>query len=191
MPHTPTVIIPIRDFAGMTRLSPVLTPKERNVLARELATRAVAAAKSANLDIAVVSSSPEVVSWSVVVGAHSWPDSGGGLSAAAQGAVARLTGSPWIMLHADLPLVNASALRAVADAAVSGTVLVPSHDGGTNVIASSREFPFAYGPGSFHRHFAAAQRAKIISNPALSIDIDTLAQLSSFPELLNASTLSS
>jgi 2-phospho-L-lactate guanylyltransferase (CobY/MobA/RfbA family) len=159
------------------------------LLARELATRAAAAVQAANLDLAIVSSSPEIVAWSEVVGADSWPDPGGGLSAAAHGAVAKLSATPWIMLHADLPLVDASALHAVADAATTGTVLVPSYDGGTNVIASSRTFPFAYGPGSFQRHFAAVPRATIISNPSLSIDIDTIAQLSSFPELLNASTL--
>jgi 2-phospho-L-lactate guanylyltransferase len=187
--HTPTVIIPIRNFAGMSRLSAVLTTDERNMLALELATRAVTAAHAANLGAAVVSSSPNVVAWSATVGADSWPDSGEGLSAAAHGAVAALIGAPWIMLHADLPLVNAPTLKTVADASASGTVLVPSHDGGTNVIASSGAFPFAYGPGSFHRHFAAVPGAMIISNPSLSIDIDTSAQLSSFPELLNVSTL--
>lgn len=190
MRQTPTVIIPIRDFNGMSRLSTVLTADERSMLARELAARAVEAARAANLGIAVVSASPEVETWSVDVGVDTWPDSREGLSEAARGAVSGLAGSPWIVLHADLPRVDASALQAVADAATSGTVLVPSHDGGTNVIASSREFPFSYGPGSFHRHFAAAPCATIMSNPSLSIDIDTSAQLSSFPELLNTSTLS-
>jgi 2-phospho-L-lactate guanylyltransferase len=174
----------------MSRLRLVLDANERAGLVRKLATVAVAAARSAHLRVVVVSAAPEIERWSAAVGAESWSDPGGGLSACSRAATARLDGAPWMVLHADLPLVDAQALNAVAEASVSGTVLVPSQDGGTNVIASSGEFPFAYGPGSFHRHFAAVPDATIISSPELSIDIDTPLQLSSFPELLNASTLS-
>jgi 2-phospho-L-lactate guanylyltransferase len=184
------VIIPIRDFTGMSRLHLVLDARQRAGLVRELATVAVAAARNAHLRVVVVSAAPEIARWSATVGAESWTDPGGGLSACSRAATDRLDGSPWLVLHADLPLVDARALNTVAEASVSGTVLVPSHDGGTNVIASSGGFPFAYGPGSFHRHFAAVPDATIISSPELSIDIDTPLQLSSFPELLNASTLS-
>jgi 2-phospho-L-lactate guanylyltransferase len=187
--HTPTVIIPIRDFAGMTRLSGVLDERARAELGRELAARAIAAAKAANLDVTVVSSSPHVTRWSAMLGVAWCPDPGGGLSATAAETVASLRGDPWIVLHADLPLVNAHALSEVAHLSAFRTVLVPSHDGGTNVIAAEGDFPFAYGPGSFHRHFSAVPDATIVSNPELSIDIDTPLQLSSFPELLDASTL--
>jgi 2-phospho-L-lactate guanylyltransferase (CobY/MobA/RfbA family) len=124
-----------------------------------------------------------------VLGTASCPDPGGGLSAAAAAATTSFADDQWIVLHADLPLVSAPALSEVAHLSAFGTVLVPSHDGGTNVIATSGTFPFAYGPESFHRHFSAAPGATIISNPELSIDIDTPLQLSCFPELLDASTL--
>jgi len=174
----------------MSRLRLVLDARQRAGLVRELATVAVAAARNAHLRVVVVSAAPEIARWSATVGAESWSDPGGGLSACSRAATDRLDGSPWLVLHADLPLVDARALNTVVEASVSGTVLVPSHDGGTNVIASSGGFPFAYGPGSFHRHFAAVPDATIISSPELSIDIDTPLQLSSFPELLNASILS-
>jgi len=77
-----------------------------------------------------------------------------------------------------------------AGAASNTTVLVPSQDGGTNLIASEGPFPFAYGPGSFHRHFASVPRATIISTAELSIDIDSPTQLAAFPELSRASSLS-
>jgi 2-phospho-L-lactate guanylyltransferase (CobY/MobA/RfbA family) len=141
------------------------------------------------MDIVVVSSDPQVRDWSSTVSAQCWDDAGSGLSAAATAATLTLDQLPWLVLHADLPLVDSTALCRVAEASMSGTVLVPSHDGGTNVIASTGGFPFMYGRGSFHRHFAVAPDAIIISDPQLSIDIDTPLQLSSFPGLLSASNL--
>lgn len=173
----------------MTRLRFILGPEDRTRLSRELAARAATAARGADLDIVVVSSDPQVKHWASTVSAECWPDAGIGLSAAAAAATLSLDQLPWLVLHADLPLVDPAALGRVAEASTSGTVLVPSHDGGTNVIASAGEFPFMYGRGSFHRHFAAAPDATIISDPRLSIDIDTPLQLSSFPELLSASIL--
>lgn len=173
----------------MSRLSGVLDPDERASLAVALAATAVAAASTANLDVIVVSSAPEVLRWLGSVGARSWPDPGGGLSAAADAATTALRDAPWIVMHADLPLVTALALTTVADASAFWPVLVPSHDGGTNVVAANGGFPFSYGPGSFHRHFAAVPRAKIIPSAELSIDIDTPLQLSSFPELRSTPTL--
>jgi len=84
-----------------------------------------------------------------------------------------MRGAPWLVIHADLPLVTSDAIAAVADASQSTTVLVPSYDGGTTVIASRGTFPFSYGVGSFQRHYASAPNATIIVSPELSIDIDT------------------
>lgn len=173
----------------MTRLCSVLGPEDRTRLSLKLATRAATAARGADLDVVVVSSDPQVRSWASTMSVECWPDAGGGLSAAAAAATSTLDQLPWLVLHADLPLVDATALSRVAEASTSGTVLVPSHDGGTNVIASAGEFPFRYGRGSFHRHFAAAPDATIISDAQLSIDIDTPLQLSSFPGILSASNL--
>jgi 2-phospho-L-lactate guanylyltransferase len=173
----------------MSRLSAALDIEGRSKLARELCARAVNAALQADLDVVVVSSSRDVTDWAGTLGLHLFKDPQMGLSSAAASATASLDGSPWIVLHADLPLVSALGLRHIADLGSEGTVLVPSHDGGTNVIASVGTFPFAYGPDSFHRHFAAVPHATIISNRELSIDIDTPLQLSAFPELLDTSSL--
>lgn len=189
MPPTLIVIVPVRDFTGMTRLRSVLGPDDRTSLSRELATRAATAARGAGLDILVVSSDPQVRNWSSTISAECWPDAGGGLSEAAAAATSNLGQLPWVVLHADLPLVDSAALGKVAEALMSGTVLVPSQDGGTNVIASAGRFRFMYGRGSFHKHFSAAPNATIISDPQLSIDIDTPLQLLSFPGILSASNL--
>jgi len=190
VPSSPTVVLPVRDFAGMSRLGAVLGPDERARLARTLCTRAAIAVQEADLRLIIVSSSAAVAGWADDQGSETWQDPGRGLSAAASSAVDRMGSDPWIMLHADLPLVTAPSLLAVADAVSSGPVLVPSHDGGTNVVASRGPFPFAYGAGSFHRHFAEVPHATIISTAELSIDIDSPAQLEAFPELSAASNLS-
>lgn len=180
-----TVLIPVRDFSGMSRLETVLAPELRTALSRWLCKTAVSAAQTAGLDVIVVSSSPEVREWTHADGIETWPDPGTGLSAAMAEAVGRMGANPWIALHADLPLLTAAALTEVARQPGDRTVLVPSHDGGTNVIRSSGAFPFSYGPGSFHRHFAAAPNAVVISRPELSIDIDSPAQLAVFPKLIS------
>ncbi len=177
------MILPIRDFSGMTRLASVLTAEERRTLTRELCERALRAVHGADLRALVVSSSHDVLEWAGNRGLDSIPDPGRGLSQAAAASVAGLDGSPWVVLHADLPLVTPSVLRRVAEFARDRTVLVPSHDGGTNVIASQGAFPFAYGSGSFHRHFASAPNAVVMASAHLSIDIDSPTQLAAFPGL--------
>jgi 2-phospho-L-lactate guanylyltransferase len=175
----------------MSRLSSVLTDDQRTDLSKELCTRAVAAAQGAGLRIVVLSSSEEVIAWTRTVGVERLPDPGEGLSAAAAFAVASMSEAPWIVMHADLPLVSSRAVHTIAKASVEGTVLVPSSDGGTNVIASEGSFAFSFGPDSFQRHFATAPTAAVMPSPELSIDIDTPLHLSVFPEVLRASSLRS
>lgn len=167
----PTLVVPIKDFDGMTRLSEVLRPSDRRSLSVRLAERLVASARGADLDIVVVSSDPGVIAWGTAAGVVVVDDPGGGLSAASARGVSSLGDKPWMLIHADLPLVNAGALMNVID--INGTVLVPSMDGGTNVIAHRGAFPFAFGDGSFHRHLAAVPTATVLPTVQLSIEIDT------------------
>ncbi len=183
MPDPPTAILPVRDFSGMTRLSNVLTHRERADLIRTLCERAAHATIEAGMPTLIVSSDDAVLEWAGTHGFASMPDSNDGLSAAVAGAVVSLDGAAWIVLHSDLPGVDRVGLRLIAEIATNRTVLVPSHDGGTNIIASRGVFPFAYGPGSFHRHFASAPHSVVVSTAALSIDIDSPAQLAAFPTL--------
>jgi 2-phospho-L-lactate guanylyltransferase len=66
-----------------------------------------------------------------------------------------------VVAHADLPL--ATGLRHVVGS--HGVLLVPDRRAdGTNVIAlpAACGFRFAYGPGSFHRHRAEAERLGLV-----------------------------
>jgi 2-phospho-L-lactate guanylyltransferase len=175
----------------MSRLRSVLTTARRADLSKELCARAVAAAQEAGLRVAIVSSSEAVMAWTQMIGVEWLPDPGEGLSAAAASAVASMNEAPWMVMHADLPLVSSRAVHAIAEASVKRTVLVPSSDGGTNVIASRGSFAFSFGPNSFERHFATVPTAAVMPGPELSIDIDTPLHLSVFPEVLRASSLRS
>ena len=179
-------VVPIRDFHGMTRLAPVLSSQERSSLARVLAERVVAATADAGLRTLVVTASDDVWRWAVGRGLSVCDDPGSGLSAAAVAGVACGGDKPWIVIHADLPLVTSAAVAGVAQAAINSTIIVPSHDGGTTVICGYGRFPFSYGTGSFHRHLAAEPRAKVFVSPQLSVDIDTPEHLVSLPALTGA-----
>lgn len=184
----PTLVAPIREFGGMTRLGEVLDGDARAELSRVLAERLLAAARAAGLSILVVTANREVERWAVDRGAATIPDPGAGLDAAVSAAVASVDG-PWIVAHADLPFVTASALASVAAGAIRSAVLVPSLDGGTTVVAGRGAFPFSFGPSSFHRHLAAAPHARIEASRDLSIDIDTPRHLRAVRDLERRSSL--
>jgi len=83
--------------------------------------------------------------------------------------------APWVVLHADLPLVTGNALRAIVAAAGAGPVIAPSYDGGTSALGDSgteRRRHFAYGPASFQAHLARSPAAQVIVDYRLAIDVD-------------------
>lgn len=186
----PTLITPIREFAGMTRLGAVLDGGARADLSLMLANRLITAAFEAGLPCLVVSGDRDVERWAVERGTATIRDPGDGLDAAVSTAVASVGGA-WIVAHGDLPFVTASALGSVAAMAARSTVLVPSVDGGTTIVAGRGEFPFSFGPSSFHRHLAANPSARVVTSSALSIDVDTPRHLLAVRDLERRSSLTS
>lgn len=170
-----TAIVPIRSFNGMTRLATELTPSERGALSQHLADVVVDAASEAGLDVVVVSDDLDVRRWARAKGARPVDDRGSGLSDSVSGVVTDLDDGPWIVLHADLPLVNPAVVAAIAREVAAGlSVVCPSLDGGTNVIGGRGSFTFDYGPGSFTRHLAKLPGARVLSELALAIEVDTV-----------------
>lgn len=176
------VIVPVKAFhAAKVRLAPALSPAERSLLAREMATRVVRAAGP--LPVTVVCDDPEVRTWAAEVGAEAHWTPGLGLDGAVEEGVRHVAAAGAnrvVVVHADLPL--ATGLDHVVGTA--GVLLVADrHDDGTNVIAipATCGFRFAYGPGSFARHRAEAERLglaiTVLDDAVLAWDVDQPADL--------------
>lgn len=177
------VAIPVKGFDGAKRrLAGTLDAGRRRALGRALAGRVVEAVTAAGLDPVVVAGDREVSAWATGLGLACLDDPGGGLDGAAGAAVelARSRQVPWMVCHADLPLLDAADVAACLDPVESGrVVLAPSADGGTSLAGGTGPFRFAYGPASFHRHLAAAshRRPVVVGRLGLWLDVDGPADL--------------
>lgn len=175
---SPQVLVPVKAFhQAKVRLSPVLDGPARAVLARLMADVVLAAA--APLHAAVVCDDDAVAQWARAAGAEVVWRPGRGLNGAVEDGVAHLAaaGAPEVVVaHADLPLaVDLGAL-----VGWDGITLVPDRrDDGTNVLCvpAGSGFRFAYGPGSFQRHTAEAERlgiaVRVVRDERLAWDVDT------------------
>jgi 2-phospho-L-lactate/phosphoenolpyruvate guanylyltransferase len=179
----PIAALAVKPFGvAKQRLSRVLTPTQRHRLGRTLAEHTLRRIEQADLEPMVLAADSEVEAWAQTRGAAVLLDPGGGLNGAAQAAAARSgrLGRPWLICHADLPLLTAGEIRAAADIARAGAfVLAPSSDGGTSLLGGVGPFAFAYGPGSFHRHLARAARHRptIVTGLGWWLDLDSPADL--------------
>jgi 2-phospho-L-lactate/phosphoenolpyruvate guanylyltransferase len=171
------VLIPVKAFdQAKRRLHLALNELERCELARAMADRVVSAAHP--LPVAVVCDDTDVADWARARGALVVWEPGRGLNGAVQAGVDHLLAggvTQVTVAHADLP--RASDLAGVGDG--TGITLVPDRYGnGTNVMALPADagFQFSYGPGSFARHRAEADRlglpVRVLDRPDLAWDID-------------------
>ncbi len=174
--------VPVKPFGvAKARLSPRLDGPARRRLGQALALRTADVVAAAGAEVAIVTGDAHVSGWAASNGLEVIPEPGPGLDAAAAAVVAAaaVSGRPWALVHADLPIVEPSDIEAVL-AALAGqrVVLAPARDGGTNVVAGEVPFPFRFGPASFHRHARhAAGRAAVVTRPGLALDLDTPADL--------------
>lgn len=180
-PETPIgVVLPVRSFReGLTRLAGRLAPEERTAFAQACATRVVQAAHPH--PIVVVTNASEVMTWAHTLGVAVIADPGSLNDAARAGQEhwraqnARRT----VVLHADLPRIT-SVTPLITFGSQPVASLVPCHrNDGTPALSvpTDVDFAFAYGPGSFRAHLAAAIAADlsphIVRTPELRFDVDT------------------
>jgi 2-phospho-L-lactate guanylyltransferase len=177
--------IPIKPFGvAKRRLADRLDGETRSRLGKEIAARTAAAATDAGALTAIVTGDPGVATWARGNGylvIDEQISSNRGLDGAAESVVleAMRRQRPWAVIHADLPLVTPGALAKVFYLCRTRAVVVPSYNGGTNVVAGFRTwFHFSYGPGSFHRHLANNADVVVRTHPYLALDLDTSADLS-------------
>lgn len=177
-----TAIIPVKGFAtAKERLSPGLEPLDRALLATITAGHVIETCVAAGCRTLVVTDDVAVADLAADLGADHVADPGSGLDDAVRAGVAAASGA-WIVLHADLPLLDVAAIRRAAALLDEGSwVIAPSRDGGTNLVGGTGRFDPAYGPASFHRHLGwigrAGIRHRVIVDAALAVEIDTPADL--------------
>ena len=177
------VLIPVNRLdRAKGRMAALLAPDERAALVRRTLATVLDAVAGAGLEAVALSADAELRA-GLPPGTRALaerPDAAG-LSAQLELAAAALDRAELLILHADLPLVTASALRgfvAQAPSAPSAT-LARSADGGTNalLLRPPGRFALAYGPGSADRHEAAAlargMAVRRADAPALALDLDT------------------
>ena len=178
-----TVLIPVNRLdRAKGRLADLLAPEERAELVRRSLGAVLAAVEGAGME-AVVLTSDETVEAEVPRGVQVLGEDPElrGLSAQIERAAEGLRVDELLILHADLPLVTAEALRDLlgqAPPAPSATLVRPE-DAGTNamLLRPPGRFPLAYGRGSGDLHEAAAREAGLAVRradaPPLALDLDT------------------
>lgn len=175
------VIVPVKSFAlGKQRLSGVLDPATRAALGRGLAEHVATTVVSVDLMPLIVTADADVAEWATLAGFPSVADPEQGLDVAADtgAAWARESGSNWIVLHSDLPLLSSSDISALEmPLDRSRPVIAPSSDGGTSAIGSSELVAFSFGISSFHRHLTMLDDPAIVATPGLLLDMDSPADL--------------
>jgi 2-phospho-L-lactate guanylyltransferase len=169
-------VVPMKSGeARKSRLAPALPPDQRAKLGDQMARHVIAClGRVASIDrILIVSKEP-----AMEFGVDWVPDQGLGLNAELARVRAALAPAPVLVIHADLPLLDAADVDALLlAAAASGAAIAPDRHGtGTNAIAiaDGRPLDFYFGSDSFSRHCRAlGADAAVIRRHGLALDIDT------------------
>jgi 2-phospho-L-lactate guanylyltransferase len=188
-------IIPVKASPdSKSRLAEALDPQARRALVSAMLSHVVEAASGAGniARVCLLGPSREGRAESVTLLA----DPGGGLNAAVASALAeaaRQGASRVVFVHADLPRVSSQDIALLA-AAPPGEVAIASdrHGTGTNALSlplpEARGFSFAFGPDSFARHHAEAERLGLrieeIRSQGLARDVDEPDDLPDADDLL-------
>jgi 2-phospho-L-lactate guanylyltransferase len=173
---TRIVAIPVKPFGvAKRRLSGVLTAEQRQALSVELARRTANAAIAAGAAPLILSADEVVSEWAASEGYDVLLDEGSSLDEAAHAATLFANNEPWVICHADLPLLRSEDLARAVGLMMHGSwVLAPSNDGGTSLIGGVGQFDFAFGPASFHRHLArlANRSVHVMASLGTLLDLD-------------------
>lgn len=169
--------VPVKSFSvAKMRLAAAVPPDARIALSKEMARRTCALLAEVGAGPLVLAANTEVAEWARTFAYEVALDEGLNLNQAAGAVVAVASGQPWLLLHADLPLLDSEVVAELVAALEDGqSVIAPSRDGGTPAIgASLATFDFGYGPSSFHGHLRrlAACDPKVLVDPRLAIDLD-------------------
>lgn len=169
--------VPVKSFsAAKKRLAAAIAPEARIALSQEMARRTCTLLAEAGARPLVLAADIQVARWAKELALEVMLDQGSDLNQAARAAVAVASGRPWLLIHADLPLLDSEVIAGLLAAIDAGrAVIAASRDGGTPAIgASLNTFAFSYGPSSYHRHLQLLAPADptVVIDPRLAIDLD-------------------
>lgn len=166
----PHALIPYKPKNPKSRLSPLLSPEEREILAREMLADVIESVKDANCSPVIVATelydSDDI---QITI-----PDMD--LSATLNDVLTQSTG-PTMIIMADLPLATGPAIKRVITTK-SDMAIVPGRGGGTNVIfvKDPAKYHVDYYGMSFAKHMKIAEEAglscEVVDSFLLHTDID-------------------
>lgn len=182
MTGTP-VLIPVNLLErAKGRLATLLTPAQRRQLATITLRTVVDAAEAAGGKVTILTADPAVAGLKLAAEIVDESADVQGLNPQLMRWLVDHAGLPELLiLHADLPLATAEAIRSLCRTTLPApcAIAVQSPDGGTNamLLRPPGRMSLAYGPGSFglHRHAAASAGYSFREHlsPALRLDLDT------------------
>lgn len=172
--------VPARQsISPKSRLASVLSADTRRRLSLQMAARVLGAIAEAGARPLVLAADRPVMDWAEQQGWEAIVDREPSLNMAAGGAVemAARRDIPWMVVHADLPLLSPTDIRVAMNTMETGRwVLAPSSDGGTSLIGGpgGPGVDFAYGKASFHRHLSRLRRhsLQVVYRLGLALDLD-------------------
>jgi 2-phospho-L-lactate guanylyltransferase len=182
-------IVPIKPFnRAKSRLAKILTPPQRAALAEKMFRHSMEVLTKVRqiAGVLVISRDTRALHLARQYHVHTVQESGTPeLNAAllrASQVVATQGADGVLVLPADVPFVTVEDIENILHLGRYNTtvVLAPDrNDNGTNALLVNPPgfIPFAYGPGSFHRHAIMADEAgatvKIYRSQTIALDIDT------------------
>lgn len=189
-----TILIPVKDLAdAKTRMSPLLSSRERVMIARAMFEDVARALAPLPSPVAVITSSAAAaekargLGWRIME--EPWQTSE---SESVDSACVRLYREgirAVLRLPADLPLLRTEDVSGMIEPCLESpaVVIAPSRDGtGTNALLRTPPdlFPSRFGPGSFALHLEEARRAgariRIVENERIALDLDDASDILHF-----------
>jgi len=187
--------IPVKRLsASKSRLSPILSLKERQELVRRMLVDVLDAVAQSNMITRTLVVSPDKT---ILKGIHDprveivKEEGAGGLNMALKSAVnysMAHEADSLLILPADIPLIQENNVRLIIRSRLDrGLVITPSRDNlGTNALMLTPPdlIPTAFGPNSFYSHLNLAGirgiPAKTLRIESISLDIDTVKDIKEF-----------
>ncbi len=201
MPPTPSgsddskmtiyAIIPVKNLAdSKRRLSPVFTPRQRQILTLAMLEDVLIALKKSYIDqIVLVGENGQVGEIASKYGVSYYRLAGAKLNAAIDKTSSfciEKGASSILVLPADIPLVESNDINKIiklGEGSTKAVVLSPSQNWGTNALYQNppKLIPPCFGPASFLRHIREAYltgtSVRLHFSPRIASDIDSVGDL--------------